>query len=418
MAFLQLSSTNPKFSYILMKNPASGMLVKSNRKGLLFGWYSDPGTYNIHFRDSNTEVSYSGEDFEYMDATRYNSPMFPINAFTSFMNHMKKANVEDIAGYENTLIFNQMKCKPHNLERFKSNFLDYEFTFEEVAFRNYRIVIKTKNTIRELINLGQILAIFSSLLNNDLEYVSDDDLEKYMSCLQVIDSPYYIRHLFKCNFIRTPKVFSKYKVSLETSKRDKLELEFGNNLMQRTAAIRKHLSFKSHIVDIGCGEGHYVKEFAPKLGDDLEYHAIDTNPENIEKVKKLCKKNEINDVATWPSIDEFVCPDNSVILLTEVIEHMSREDAKTFLGKILQWPFKSLIITTPNKAFNHNYQLEDDDVRNEDHKFEMGKEEFEAFLMRIFMAGPVGKRSVTMFEIGDIVNGLQPTLAAIVGDLK
>ena len=401
-----------------MKNPASGMLVKSNRKGLLFGWYGNTGTYNIYFRDSDTEVSYSGEDFEYMDATRYNSPMFPINAFSAFMNHMKKANVEDIVGYDNTLVLNQVKCKPHSLERFKSHFPDYEFKFEEVAFHNYRIVIRTGNTIRELINLGQMLAIFNALLNNDLEYVSDEDLEKYMSCLQVIDSPYYIRHLFKCNFIRTQKVFNKYKTALETSKRSILELEFGNNLMQRTAAIRKHLDFKSNIIDIGCGEGHYVKEFAPKLNGDLEYHAIDTNPENIEKVKKLCKRKEISGVTTWPSIDEFFCPDNSVILLTEVIEHMSKEDGVIFLGKILKWPFKSLIITTPNKEFNHNYQLEEDDVRNEDHKFEMGREEFKMFLLEIFMRDSVGRRSVEIFEIGDRVNGLRPTSMAIIGDLE
>ena len=398
-----------------MKNPASGMLVKSNRKGLLFGWYGDVKTYNIYFRDSDTEVSYSLEDFEYMDTTRYNSPMFPINAFTAFMNHMKKVNVEDIVGYENTLMLNQIRCKPHNLERFKSHFLDYEFTFEEVAFHNYRVVIKTKNTIRELINLGQMLAIFNSLLNNDLEYISDEDLEKYMTCLQVIDSPYYIRHLFKCNFVRTPKAFNKYKISLETSKRDKLELEFGNNLMQRTNAIRRYLDFKSHIVDIGCGEGHYVKEFAPKLGCELGYHAIDINPENIEKVKKLCKRKDIDGVTTCSSIDEFVCPDNSVILLTEVIEHMNKGDLEIFMNKIMKWPFRLLIITTPNREFNRNYQLEEDDVRDEGHKFEVGKGEFETLIKKLIL---VSDKQIRFFEIGDKVNGLQPTLAAIIGDTK
>ncbi len=40
MAFMQIGSTNPKFSFILKKNPESGMIVRSVREGHLFGYYS------------------------------------------------------------------------------------------------------------------------------------------------------------------------------------------------------------------------------------------------------------------------------------------------------------------------------------------------------------------------------------------
>lgn len=421
MAFLQLSSTNPNFSYILRKNPASGMLIKPNRKGRLFAWYSNPSVFNIYFRDSDMEVSYSGEDFEYMDVTRYNAPMFLINAFAEFLNHMKKADDKDITGYEHVLMINQMKCKPSSLDKFKSHFLGlgYEFKFEEVAFRNYRIEIKTKNTLRELVNLGQILAIFNSLLNNDLEYVSDEDIEKYIACIGVIDSPYYIRHLFKLYFLKTEKNFKRYKKLLEKSEKEKIEFEFGSTLIQRISAIKKHLDFRSPIIDIGCGTGDYVREFAPKLDPELEYHAIDIAPERIEAVKRLCDRKKIENVVTWSSVDEFSSlgyfPDNVDILMTEVVEHMTKDDAALLIKKVLEWQFKSLIITTPNKTFNSNYQLLEEDMRNEDHVFEMTSEEFRTWI-RELTKGLVHSYGcqIKFFDIGDNVNGLRPTLAVII----
>ena len=424
MAFLQLNSNNPKFSYILRKNPDSGMLIKSNRKGRLFGWYTNPEKYNMYFRDSDVEVSYSHDDFEYMDDSRYNAPMFLVNAFHSFLNHMKKADGSDIVGYDNILMINQMKCKPYSIETFRSHFPEYEFSFEKVAFHNYKIEIKTKKTIRELVNLSQVLAIFNALLNNDL-YITDDEIDKYLACLIVIDSPYFVRYLFKCYFLKTQSLFNQYKALLETSSKEKLELEFGNNLTQRTNFIKKHLDFKSHIVDVGCGEGHYVREFAPKIDKNgLEYHAIDIDQERIENVKRLCERRGIENVATWSTIDEFTCPDNSVIIMTEIIEHMTKENAVVLIGKILKWPFKSLIITTPNKKFNNNYQLLEDDVRHEDHKFEFNIEDFMSLIKELVCNGDdsnsdndnigINNMHVEFFDIGDKVNSLKPTLAAII----
>ena len=417
MAFLQLASKNPNFSYILKKNPSSGMLIKPCRKGRLFAWYTNPGVYNIYFRDSDMEVSYSRDDFEYMDATRYNAPTFLINAFAEFLNHMKKTDDKDIIGYENVLMINQIKCKPTSLDRFKSHFLDlgYEFKFEEVAFHNFRIEIKTKNTIRELINLGQVLAIFNSLLNNDLEYVSDEDIVKYIGCIHAVDSPYYIRHLFKLYFLGNEKNFNKYKKLLEESEKTKMEFEFGSTIVQRMSAIKKLLDFKSHIIDIGCGEGEYVREFAPKLKENLEYIAIDTDPERIEIVKRLCERKKIENVAMWSSVDEFISlgsfHDNSNILMTEVVEHMSKDDAGILINKVLGLAFRSLIITTPNKEFNINYQLLEDDTRDDDHKIEMVGKEFRTWIEEL--AGRHGCKT-RFFEIGDCVDGLKPTLAVII----
>ncbi len=432
MAYLQLKSTNPNLSYILRKNPESGMLIKPNRKGTLFAWYTNPEIFNIYFRDSDTEVSYGKEEFEYMDATRYNAPMFSVNAFSEFLNHIRKLDDHDISGYDNTLVINMIKCKQRNLNAFKANFTDYSFDYVEMSSHNYRITIKTKNTVCELVNLGQMFAIFSSLLNDDLEAVADQDIDKYMNCVRVIDAPYYIRHLFKIYFIKTNRLFEKYKSLLETTNRAKIEFEFGSTLKQRINFIKKYIDPKAHIIDIGCGEGSYVREFARHLDENVEYHAIDTNPDCIEQVKRLCEKKKIENVAVWSSLDDFIngnsSHDNSIVLLTEVIEHMSKEEASLFISKALQLPYETLIITTPNKDFNENYKLFDENMRNEDHKFEMTKDEFRNFIIGIvnkdefsdFMLEIIEdkvtnkNKNVHFFEIGDKVNNLQPTLAVVI----
>ena len=74
MAFLQIKSNNPDISYVLLKNPASGMQIKSVRKGTAFGYYDTDTSFNVYFKDSETEVSYKShpdEDFEYMNQLEY-----------------------------------------------------------------------------------------------------------------------------------------------------------------------------------------------------------------------------------------------------------------------------------------------------------------------------------------------------------
>jgi len=58
MAIIQFSSTNPEFSYVIAKNPASGMSIKSIRKGQAFAWFSNENTYNVFFKDADNDLSY------------------------------------------------------------------------------------------------------------------------------------------------------------------------------------------------------------------------------------------------------------------------------------------------------------------------------------------------------------------------
>lgn len=65
MAIVQLQSANPAFSFIIRKNPSSGMMLREIRKGIGHGWYSDSNTYNVYFKDADNEVSYQKEKNEF-----------------------------------------------------------------------------------------------------------------------------------------------------------------------------------------------------------------------------------------------------------------------------------------------------------------------------------------------------------------
>ena len=165
------------------------------------------------------------------------------------------------------------------------------------------------------------------------------------------------------------------------------------------------------------------REFAPKLGDGLEYHAMDIVPERLEAVRRLCNRKEIKNVALWSSVDEFISGgvvSNANIIMTEVVEHMTKENAAMLINKALGWQFKSLIITTPNKTFNSNYQLLDEDMRHDDHVFEITKEEFGKWIEELCVEflkstnGNIDGFHIKFFDIGDNVNGLRPTSAVII----
>ena len=58
MAIVQMKSTNPNYSFLLKKNPSTGMLLRSTRKGMAYGWYTDALTFNVYFKDADNQISY------------------------------------------------------------------------------------------------------------------------------------------------------------------------------------------------------------------------------------------------------------------------------------------------------------------------------------------------------------------------
>jgi 2-polyprenyl-3-methyl-5-hydroxy-6-metoxy-1,4-benzoquinol methylase len=422
MALLQLRSTNPDLSFIIMKNPATGLVMRENRQGILSGWFSKGRTdeYNVWFKDSDTEVSYKAfedESFEYVNTTRFASAMFVINALGDFFGStFKKQQEKDVVGFDNELTINILHAiDPKYMTIFQQHFIDFNLEMVEVAPRNWRVTIKTKRTIRDLLNYVNLLAVFNVLKNGtDFFMVEDATVAKYMAAMTAIDAPYFVRYVFKVNLLRSPKLFAKYKPALEASKiYDRLELIHGNTGMQREDTVKAKLgALENQILDIGCGEGNFVRKLAGKLPEGVQYLAVDIDEGCRQEVESLVRRKQFENVQIFANLSDLPSvTEKTDVLMVEVIEHMPMADAEALVREVFK-PGRinigSVTMTTPNKEFNKFYDMHEDHVRHDDHHFELTPDEWNAFLLRTI---PVGYM-VETYWIGDVVNGIPTTLAA------
>lgn len=421
MAFMQIGSTNPKFSFILKKNPSSGPLVRSIREGHLFGYYSDDKIFNCFFKDSDTEISYrrfKDEEFEYVNPSRYNAPEFVLDAISEFLEHIiKKENEFDVEGYDNFLTINMINIKRKYLDIFKRYFKDISFEEEEICGNNFRLTFSTKGTLKFLISFVQLFAFFNVLKNR---YLAEDEILKYMKQLTKTKAPYFIKYIFKVGALRNRTNFYKYKKSLEENSfgNEIIEFKYGYAHEQRIDTVESLLDFKRSIIDFGCGHG----DFARRLNHRVEkmgkmYYAIDKDDEMLRIIKKRMKAAENVIFGTsFPDIDnegedkgEDRVEDFDVIM-SEVIEHMKKDEVTDIVKDILgKQRVNSLIITTPNKDFNQFFLFDIDEMRYEDHQFEMGKEEFMKWVGEITGNNKNGL-NVQFLDIGDKVNSIPMTL--------
>lgn len=111
--------------------------------------------------------------------------------------------------------------------------------------------------------------------------------------------------------------------------------------------IREAFKDCKTILDIGCGHGHFMKE----LNDDKKFSAtgVDIFPDYIEQAKNTGAYTDVilQDIRTlnFPK-DSF-----DGVLLSQVIEHVTKEEADALITVIEQIAKKVIVIATPNGEF-------------------------------------------------------------------
>lgn len=420
MSVIKLTTENPNLSWIIQKNPATGLVIREIRKGHGLGWFpnGDPQSYCLYFRDGNDEVSYPNnevQEYEYLDSTRYTSAFCILSLIDEFIKTpFKKLTEQDVSGVYNST-FHIGMIHIHNkryLEHFIKHFSEYEFISEEINKNNYSLTIKTNKSIYELVNLVALLCLFVLISNWENVYLNDDFVLKYISCMDVIDAPYYIRYLFKIKCFNTEHKFNQHRSKLERSEKEKIEMMYGDTWFARMITSKKNLTFKHDIIDIGCGEFKYGTSLAKYLDEnDKKYIGIDRDPEVLNIAKRKANNKNINNAIFFESLEEFLTNyktnEKVDIIVSEVIEHMTVDEATEFMKKILTIPnINRLIVTTPNKEFNKNYFLDDDQrMRHDDHKFEFNKPEFDDFI-KTCTGNANADLDMKYLEIGDKVDGV------------
>jgi hypothetical protein len=162
MSIVQLKSDNKDFSFIIKKNPNSGLVSKSLRKGVVFGYFTkgDESVFNVYFKDGSDEVSfpaYEGESFEYLNTSRYNSASFVVSAIDEMFRTAFKTDEysspdgdkKDTGGEESTFFINMIYI---NNERYVKAFEDYfpgfEVDAQVISGKNYQVSITTNRKQR------------------------------------------------------------------------------------------------------------------------------------------------------------------------------------------------------------------------------------------------------------------------------
>ena len=199
-------------------------------------------------------------------------------------------------------------------------------------------------------------------------------------------------------------------------------MTFGSTTKAREDFVKSSIGAdKLPILDVGCGEGNYIRLLARQM-ENVTYYAVDTNSERIEDIKHLVQKKQIENVKTFASIESVISDGIAIndynekinVLLIEVLEHMKQEDAELLLKKVLdEVNVNKVIITTPNNDFSKNFGFDEGDVRHDDHEFEFVQQSFIEFLNKIVSTYD-GKYSFETRQIGDIVNGTSMGLSSII----
>jgi hypothetical protein len=68
------------------------------------------------------------------------------------------------------------------------------------------------------------------------------------------------------------------------------------------------------------------------------------------------------------------------VILSEVLEHIEKDEALKLLQALRQVEVNKLIITVPNKDFNEFYGMAETEFRHDDHKWEPTYDEWVKFL--------------------------------------
>ncbi len=432
---LKIHSINKYLLDLLFKNPNTdnGLYFKPLKNGVIVGNAIDANNYEVVFQD--TKYSYLPEDSNQIDFQSYCNPLVVLQICNELFSHILKEkndfenqqiswlNITQGAIDKDVCTIEIPTFYIHSNWYRKDQFLLSKYfsgiVVEHQIGRNFKLTITGKNVF-DAFNLLNLMALFTHITNEYgmFTFIDDEFALKYVRILTNLENvPYFVFYLFIKRAVKNERQFQKIKPIFENylAKKDIVaNLTYYNTHQDRVRFITNQLEKEMPILDVGCGEFIYYKRMM-NLGFDNNYYAIDSDKQFERMSNFLSQKYDANNLHFYTSLDDYTSTEKVNILLTEVIEHNTIEDAKSLIKQLLTFNFNQLIISTPNDDFNKFY-FNDDAMRHDDHHFELTQFEFKNLIDECINKNT--NFELNYNQIGDTLNGIQPTQAVIIKKIK
>lgn len=428
MGYLVVGSSNPQLSYILQKNPNSiweskKPYEKSIRKGMAYGFFGNQDqAFMLWFKDPHGVMSFgysfAQEDFEYLDTTRYAHPYLPVCLISECLASALKQGSELDVPQESGFAYAQTQIlvkSQKTLDALKAHFNREDVKVIDRPLTSQASILTVQApTVQHALNLMTVVCLLQTLSDRDFAMdLKIPVLEKYIRCLNKVQAPYFARYLFQTRTIHDPSTFQKVRSELEVPG---VIMNYGDTRKQRFDAIRKILSGGESLIDIGAnGELYYAMALSRKYKSVL---AIDKDEDEVRRGQGRILHKQLSESVSMAQaeVDSQWVEENAElfvgadVLLTEVVEHMPLDVALNLIRAILKTDYHTLVVTTPNKAFNKHYLIPDEQMRHEDHVWEQSKAVFEQCVQELVQNTD---SAVTVTGIGDSIDGEYTSSLAI-----
>ena len=334
----------------------------------------------------------------YLNQGAYNCPYAYCSIINENFSSVLKDNNEDDVITENEIVIHQIFVSNFNiLKLFKKHFENIEINETLIENKVFNICFKGNCSLSYLMKLTHILCLIFSMEDKNLTLeINESIAKKYAQYLLDVDAPYFIVYLFNSRLIND---FGIFKSIQEMFKNKQWNLYYGNTQKQRYDQIKRVMNGGKLLNDIGCGELYYSRQFK----DIYEsINAWDADKNIQDRNARFLLKKSINNIELKEEfkVNEMVSNDETDLLITEMLEHIPKDDAINVLKELNKQSFRKLVITLPNKDFNQFYKL-GEEFRHDDHCWEPTYDESVDMMKNIF------NESLKMVKkIGDQINDI------------
>lgn len=276
----------------------------------------------------------------------------------------------------------------------------YSFDLKSRSSARY-IKLRGEQTLQTA--LRQLFILIPALDDDKHYFISDDEIEKIKRYGEGWLDSHPLRGLILKRSLRFANLIKQFD-GAETVRESEEEAPVPTDSQSpqskpkvrlndlRYAAIAETvegLTSKSSIVDFGSGEGKLSARLGSVPGVKQIWAVEPSANSQLRAIDRFAKlEGRVGVTVPTPVTGSLFYFDESlrnkdIMILCEVIEHIDEYRLARVMETILsEYSPRVLIVTTPNKEYNEVYEMDKEEMRHGDHRFEWGRAEFTTWCSR------------------------------------